>query len=136
MSVMTTITEETRHAIDGINQRGIREAKRADSQIIRLVTRREDASARKVPEPLRMVIALHLTGNLFWPVDRSAGVSWRDVRIRLRRTQPWTACGSHSVRAHDRYLLGLLAWAEQTYDPKAAELLRSASAQPDGDRHE
>jgi uncharacterized membrane protein (DUF485 family) len=31
---------------------------------------------------------------------------------------------------------GYCAWAERVYDPKAAELLRSAFAQSNGDRHE
>jgi uncharacterized membrane protein (DUF485 family) len=31
---------------------------------------------------------------------------------------------------------GYCAWAEHAYDPKAAELLRSAFAQTEGDRHE
>ncbi|WP_168794341.1 DUF485 domain-containing protein [Paraburkholderia aromaticivorans] len=31
---------------------------------------------------------------------------------------------------------GYCAWAERAYDPKAAELLRSAFAQSNGDRHE
>jgi uncharacterized membrane protein (DUF485 family) len=31
---------------------------------------------------------------------------------------------------------GYCAWAERVYDPKATELLRSASAHTDGDRHE
>jgi uncharacterized membrane protein (DUF485 family) len=31
---------------------------------------------------------------------------------------------------------GYCAWAERAYDPKASELLRSAIAQSNGDRHE
>jgi uncharacterized membrane protein (DUF485 family) len=31
---------------------------------------------------------------------------------------------------------GYCAWAERVYDPKASELLRSAFAQSNGDRHE